>query len=129
MWQLPIIGDRRHACRSLHYEDLYGGLADCHGLIRLDGKDLCLDFQIKDKVVGLLKSDVKEVRIPIRELSSVRLERRWFGLSTRLLIQSASLEPVQDVPGMIQGRLLLGIARRDRPAAERLVAELAMPAV
>ena len=109
------------------YDQLYGGLADCQGLVRLDGKDLCLEFQVKDSIVGVLKSEVKQVRIPLRELSEVRLERGWFGWSTKLLIQADSLAPVQDVPGMAQGRLLLGIARRDRPAAERLVAELALP--
>jgi hypothetical protein len=109
------------------YDELYGGLADCQGLIRLDGKDLCLEFQVKDSIVGVLKSDVKQVRIPIRELSAVRLERSWFGLVTRLAIQANRLEPVQEIPGINQGRLVLGVARRDRPAAERLVAELALP--
>src|SRR5262245_50017888 len=91
-------------------EELYGGLADCHGLIRLDGKDLCIEFQIKDAVVGVLKSDVKEVRIPTRELAAVRLEQAWFGLFTKLVFQASRLESVQDVPGMSQGRLRLKIA-------------------
>jgi len=108
------------------YEELYGGLANCHGLVRLDRKDLCLEFQVKDAVVGVLKSDVKEVRIPTSELASVRLEHHWFGLSTKLAIQTNRLEAAKDVPGMNQGRLVLSIARRDRPAAERLVAELAL---
>ena len=110
-----------------HYDELYGGLADCQGLIRLDGKDLCLEFQVKDSVIGALKSSVKEVRIPTGELSSARLERRWFGLVNKLFIQANRLEPVQDIPGMNQGRLILGIARRDRWAAEQLVADLNLP--
>ena len=109
-----------------HYDELYGGLADCRGLIRLDGKDLCLEYQVRDNVVGVLKSGVKLARIPIRELAAVRLERRWFFFS-RLVIQASRLEPVQNVPGMNQGRMNLGIARRDRPAAEQLVAELNLP--
>jgi len=110
-----------------HYDELYGGLADCQGLIRVDGKDLCLEFQVKDSVIGALKSSVKEVRIAIRELSSARLERRWFGLVNKLLIQASRLEPVKDVPGMNQGRIILGIARRDRLAAEQLIADLHLP--
>ena len=110
-----------------HYDELYGGLADCRGLIRIDGKDLCFEYQVKDGMVGVLKGPVKEIRIPIRDLSSVRLERRWFGLFVKLLIQANRLEPVQDIPGMCQGRLELGIARRDRFAAEQLVADLNLP--
>jgi hypothetical protein len=108
------------------YDEVLGGLANCQGLIRIDGKDLCLEFQVQDAVVGVFKSPVKEIRIPIRDLSSVELERRWFGLSTKLAIQANRLETVQDIPGMKQGRLLLHIARRDRPAARRLVAELSL---
>jgi len=109
------------------YEELYGGLANCHGLIRLDGKDLSLEFQVEDSIVGVLKSGVKQARIPIQELSWIRLEQSWFGLVNKLAIQAGRLEVVQDVPGMNQGRMVLGIARRDRPAAERLVAELMLP--
>lgn len=109
-----------------HFDELYGGLAKCHGLVRLDGKDLCLEFQIEDGLVGALKSSVKQVHIPTRELSAVRLDRYWFGLVTKLVIQGNRMEAFQDVPGMKQGRLTLGIARRDRPTAERLVAELAL---
>jgi hypothetical protein len=110
-----------------HYDELYGGLADCRGLIRLEGKYLCLEFQVKDSVVGVLKSDVKLVHIPIRDLSFVRLERRWFGFVTKLSIQADKLESVKDIPGMTQGRLVLGIARCDRTLAERLVADLHLP--
>jgi hypothetical protein len=107
-----------------HYDELYGGMANCHGLVRIDGKDLCFEFQVKDSVVGVLKSSVKEARIAIRDLSSVRVERRWFGFFPKLVVQANRLEPVQEVPGMSQGRLVLGIARRDRFAAEQLVADL-----
>jgi hypothetical protein len=37
------------------------------------------------------------------------------------------MEAVKDFPGMTQGRLVLGIARRDCPAAAKLVADLQFP--
>ncbi len=104
--------------------DLYEGFANGHGLIRDEGDHLCLEFQVQDAVVGLIKSGVKQVRIPVADVASVALERKWFGLVTRLVIQLASMKPVQDVPGIKQGRLVLGIARRDRDAAAAFVAAL-----
>jgi hypothetical protein len=107
---------------------LYGNLANAHGLMRIEDNQLCLEFQVQDSLVGLLKSGVKQARIPRGELASVTLQRSWFGLCTRLVIQVTRMETVQDIPGMSQGRLVLSIARKDREAAARLVTALEVPA-
>jgi hypothetical protein len=107
--------------------DLYQGFAKGHGLIHDDGDCLCLEYQVQDTVVGLVKTGIRKVRIPLTDLVSVALERRWFGLSTQLVIQVARMEAVKDVPGMEQGRLVLGIARKDREAAAKFVSELHVP--
>ncbi len=38
----------------------YGGLAVCDGLMRLEEQALVLEYQSKDAVLGILKSDVRE---------------------------------------------------------------------
>jgi hypothetical protein len=108
-------------------DELYQGFAKGHGLIHDEGDCLCLEFQVQDKVIGLIKGNIKQVRIPLAELASVALERKWFGLSTYLVIQGTRMETFKDVPGMEQGRLVLGIARKDREAAAKFVAELHVP--
>jgi hypothetical protein len=107
--------------------ELYQGFAKGHGLIHDEGDCLCLEYQVEDQVIGLVKSGIKQVRIPLADLASVSLERRWFGLSTYLVIQVTRMQAVKDVPGMEQGRLVLGIARKDREAAAKFVAELHVP--
>jgi hypothetical protein len=107
--------------------EVYKGFANCHGLIRDEGDHLCLEFQVQDSLVGLVKSGIKQVRIPLADLVSVALERRWFGLSINLVIQVSRMEAVKDVPGMAQGRLVLGIERNNREAAAKFVAELHVP--
>jgi len=57
----------------------------------------------------------------------VTLQKTWLGLKTELVIQTTRMEPLADVPGMSQGRLVLEVAKRDRPAAEKLVADLRLP--
>jgi hypothetical protein len=106
----------------------YGGLAECKGLLRDEGDHLVLEHQSKEAFVGdMLRSNVRVARIPRDILSSVTLRKTWLGLKTELVIQTTRLEPVADVPWMSQGRLVLGVAKTDRPAAEKLVADLRLP--
>ncbi len=110
------------------FGEMYQGFASGHGLIRAEDQHLCLEFQVQDAlVVGLVKSDITQLRIPIDDLASVTLVTSWFGLYMDMVIQVARMETVKDIPGMTQGRLELGIARRDRPAAAKLVADLQFP--
>jgi hypothetical protein len=99
--------------------ELYGGLGQCDGLVRDDGKFLALEFQVKDSIAGLVRSNLREVRVPLQDLVSVTLRRGWLG--TKIIVQAAHLETLKDVPGMNQGRIELSVARKDRHAAERLV--------
>jgi hypothetical protein len=99
---------------------VYGGLGDCHGLVRPDGDALVLEFQVQDNFVGLIRGTAKTVRIPLKDLEAVELRGRW--LTRSLVIQARSLLAVAAVPGSRQGRVELTIARDDVPAAERLVA-------
>ncbi len=105
----------------------YQGLAESSGLLREEGGDLVLEYQSQDAVVGILKSDIRQARIPRDMIASVTIETGWFGLGTKIVIQTTSMQPIADVPGMNRGRLMLGVAQKDRPAAQRLIAELGLP--
>jgi hypothetical protein len=98
---------------------VYGGLAECHGLVRPDADSLCLEYQVQDSMLGIVRGKAKTVRIPLADLESVAMRGRWLGRT--LVIQARSLLSVAAVPGSRQGRVELTIARADVPAAERLV--------
>jgi len=107
--------------------DLYGGFGECHGLLREEGENLCFEFQTKDNIAGIIKSGVRHVRVPIRDLVSVTLTKGWLGitwLGVKIVIQSSDLKSLQGVPGMSGGRVELSVARKDCGAAERFVADL-----
>ncbi len=107
--------------------DLFGGLGQCEGLLRDEGDHVALEFQSADTIAGILKSGVRQVRVPIKELVSVTLTKGWLGsswLGVKIVLQAASMQTFQDVPGMSQGRVELSITRKDRDAAERFVAGL-----
>ncbi len=128
---------------------MYHGLSASHGLIRDEGDQLCVEFQepedpvvvrttcpscampvevrrsqVNDSAVGPVKSRIQQVRIPRTEVVSVALQRSFFGLVSKLVIQLAHLEPVKDLPGVKQGRLVLNVESKDREAAKVFVAGL-----
>jgi hypothetical protein len=115
---------------SVWVGSLYGGLAECEGMLRDEGEDLVLEYQVKESFFGdLFRSKVREARIPRDTIASVTLRKTktWLKLKTELVIQTTRLGPVGDVPGMSQGKLVLSVEETDLPAAEKLVADLRIP--
>ena len=104
------------------------GLIDSEGLVSLAGACLRLEYQLKDGVLGVVKSKVRELEIPLADLASIDVVRGWLG-GCKIVLQARSMQALQKVPGMAQGRVELIVDRADRAAAERLVAGLRKPAM
>jgi hypothetical protein len=105
-------------------EATYGGLAQTSGLLSSNDAHLSLQFQSRDSIVGVLKSEVNQIKIPLQEVASISLQKSWLGLVNEVEIQVSNLQAVAALPGMTQGRLVLSIARRDRDAAATLVSQI-----
>jgi len=101
---------------------VYESLGEAEGLIRFDEESLKLEFEVKDSIVGILKSDLKEIRIPLSDLESIELRKSWF--STSLVIQASSLRTTRQIPGSDQGRMTLSIARRHRADAAKMLSHV-----
>src|SRR6185369_31674 len=92
---------------------VFGGFGECHGLLKQDGKFLVLEFQLQDSLLRVLKSGIKNIEIPLADVARLALRRRWFGFSNSLEIQLSRMDLAEQIPAMKQGRLILGISRRD----------------
>lgn len=90
-------------------------LVQCNGLAKASAEELTLEFVLKDKVLGVVKSGVKEIHIPTSEIDVIRLKQGWFGAKLRLRLKS--MRWLADLPGCDQGEITLHIARRDRARA------------
>jgi hypothetical protein len=107
--------------------DVFAGFGEGHGLLRNEGSHLCLEYQVQDGIVGMLKSEVRQVRIPIEDVSSVTLTKGWFGMNwwgVKIVIQGTNMEAFEDVPGASGGRVELSISGKDHEAAENFVYRL-----
>ncbi len=96
------------------------------GLSRLEGiakvSEMGLAFEYEIETLGLLRSRVKELSVPLPEIESIRLKKNWF--TTRLIVRTKSLRALRGIPGSKQGHVILRVHRFDRKKAEQLVSML-----
>jgi len=97
---------------SFHTADSFGGLAETSGLLSLEGDDLVLEFEMKDALVGVIRTGPRTVRFPVTDLAEVGLRLGWF--QQRLVLRSRSLKLLADLPGRDGAELVLYCRRRDR---------------
>lgn len=102
---------------------MYAGLAKADGLLRQEGNALVLEFQIQDRAMGLLRSDLKELRVPIHEIEEIKLKRGWFR-PPRLILQTETMRVSRQVPGSEHGTFELTIDHRHRLAAQHLISQV-----
>jgi hypothetical protein len=108
-------------------DNAWAGFGQGEGLLRDEGTHLCLEYQLTDAVVGVIKGGVKQVRVALKDLTSVTLTQGWFGqkwAGVKIVIQATRMDVLQDLPGASQARIELGISAKDYKAAQKLVADL-----
>lgn len=104
------------------FPDVYQGFAEGGGIATATTAGLTLEFQVKDSLVGMIKSDIRRIAIPIGELHSIDLKQSWFR--NRLFIRVRNMTALDGVPGNSTGQVELRVARRDMATAQALVSIL-----
>jgi hypothetical protein len=102
--------------------DVYEGWAEVEGTARCEEDVLILEFQTHDSLVGLLKSKVKTLHLPLHALAAIHFQQKFFTAFVTLRVHSMRL--VQDLPGTCQGEVRLHVARKHRKVAQAFVTEL-----
>ena len=103
--------------------DVFAGFAEGNGLAKASESELTLEFVLKDSVLNVFKTDIKEIRIPRSEIDTVHFRQGWF--INKLRIRVKSMRWLADLPGSDSGEVTLHVARRDRAQAADLVHILA----
>lgn len=99
--------------------EAYGGLAECHGSLRLLTEGLQLEFRGRDGLLGLFKGGIKEVTVPWAGVVDLKLRRVWFV--TRLFLIVSSARYLENVPGATGSQVRLAIERKYVALARQLV--------
>lgn len=103
------------------FPEIYEGFADADGVLRISSDALTLEYQVKDNLIGVVKSDVKAAVIPFERIDEVDFRSNF--IRTSLNVRVDSLQVVEDVPGAKQGKINLKIPRRYRREAAEMAHE------
>jgi hypothetical protein len=102
--------------------NVFEGLAETEGILSADGTDLILEFRTSDALIGLLKSNVRQVVLPMAGIEEITFRNGWFR--RRLVIRVAEMRVASDIPNFKQGEIKLPIAKRHSQAAAELVSSV-----
>jgi hypothetical protein len=105
---------------SFHTADSFGGLAETSGILSLEGDSLVLEFEMKDALMGVIRTGPRTVRLPVTDLAEVGLRLGWF--QQRLVLRSRNLRVFADLPGRDGAELVLYCRRRDRVTMQHVYA-------
>ena len=98
--------------------EVNSGFQMATGLLSMDEEYLVFEFQVQDNVIGLFKSDVKLVKVPLADIISIEYKKKL--LSRNLLIRASSMIAVQDIPEAKSGEIKLKIHKKNAEAAAQL---------
>jgi hypothetical protein len=103
-------------------KEIYLGLAEIHGLLRVVDQALEFEYQVKDTTLGFLDSSVKSCRIPLRIIDSVEVEKKWFSGRFELTFNRI---PALDNPFQLEGNSLkLSVKKSDLDKAKSFRSKL-----
>lgn len=101
------------------------GFGRCEGILKDTGTGrIVIEYQNVDVFGGFLKSEVRQIDVPLKDLNSVTITKGWLGntwLGVKIVFQAKDLLTLKDCPGMSQGRVEFGVDRKHVPHAERFV--------
>ena len=101
---------------------VYTGFVDVEGIARLENQELCLEFRMS--VLKRLKTNPKEIRIPLDELEEAVFKNRLcLGF---LVLRARRLDSFKGVPGNATGELRLRCRREHWETARELASRLSM---
>ncbi|MBD8526335.1 hypothetical protein [Pseudomarimonas arenosa] len=99
--------------------ETFGGFAEVTGIAKLDDGGLELQFQARDAVFGVLKSEIKSRRVSLGQLLQVSYHAGPFWLLPRVELHLHDLLGAEELPGGAEGTVKLGVKWSDRAAAKR----------
>ncbi|MBN8428748.1 MAG: hypothetical protein J0L65_14900 [Xanthomonadales bacterium] len=94
--------------------DSHGGLGEVKGLARMDEYGLELQFSTRDALFGVIKSDLRSLRVPFDALLSVRYSAGFLWLMPSIQLRVRDLQVLAGLPESEEGRVTLRVKFGDR---------------
>jgi hypothetical protein len=91
-----------------------GGFKTVDGMAKISRAGIVVEFEAK--IFGIMKTGIKEVRIPLAEIEEVRVSRKFFRHTLEIWLNN--FRTLSEIPNK-EGRVILQISKEDRPRAEQ----------
>ena len=92
----------------IKFNDSFEGFAESKGLLLLKNGAVIIQFQTKDAILGMVKSDLKTVDIPLENLIEISYKKSIFGNKLILLVDNLSF--VELLPSSDSNEIVLSIS-------------------
>lgn len=101
--------------------DAYAGLGEVQGIARLEAEGLLLQYQMRDAVLGVLRTQTQTTLIPARTIVGCDYRAGFLWLMPWIDLRVSDLAAVENIPSREGGRLRLRFAFAERRAGRELV--------
>jgi hypothetical protein len=106
--------------------EIYQGLAEAEGTLRLDDDFLYFDLQMKDAVFGVLKGDMVRVDVSLDAIREATFRPKLLVRKARLSIIPSDPRVLEAIPGSRKGEVVLHFHGKHANVAEELADRLDM---
>ena len=104
--------------------DINNGFQQAEGLFKLGKNHIELEFEVRDSILGIIKSGVKDLSISFSDLKSITFKKGWF--SAKIILEGTSMKVFNDLPGTELATCILKIKRKYREDAEDVISQARM---
>lgn len=94
--------------------------AETEGILSADDTHLKLEFRTSDAVVGLIKSDVREVKLPLDTIEEITYRKEWWS-DCAIVIRVNEMRAASAIPAFKQGQVELSVDKKHCEAAAQFV--------
>lgn len=92
-----------------------GGFKTVDGIAKFSAAGIVLEFEAK--IFGIMKTGVKEVRVPLAEIETVEVRKKFFRHTLEIWLNN--FKTLNEIPNK-DGRIVLQIAKDDRARADQI---------
>jgi len=89
--------------------NLYLGFAECNGILKILQNHLLIEYEIKDGIVNLVKSGIKQIKIPLDNMINIEYKKNIF--LSKIILSLKTLKGINDFP-LEDNKLILNILRK-----------------
>lgn len=91
-----------------------GGFKTVDGMAKISAAGIVIEFEAK--IFGIMKTGIKEVRIPLHEIEQIRVNKKFFRHTLEIWLNN--FRTLSEIPNR-DGRVILQISKDDRTRAEQ----------